>query len=300
MTQPQDSLRSIAQELSRIIDHEESGALVVVIGSSGSSPGKIGAKMLVKPDGQIHGTVGGGVLEARVMADALKALDDGLGPRSRRYELADLGMTCGGEITVYIEPLMAPRRIIIFGAGHVGSAISRQLRLLGCIITIVDDREEWANRERLPEADIIINQPFAAYLQDTPPTHRDHVIIVTRGHEQDQLVLEETIERNPAYLGMIGSRKKARAALRLLAEKGIAEDLIRGVHTPMGLDIGAVTPEEIAVSLAGELILLWRKGNRKDQKTQADSMRKKENKAKPVESEAAPQPPRQPKPVPQE
>ncbi len=255
------SLKDIAREIQRLIDDEESGVLVVVIASAGSAPGKVGAKMLVLADGQIHGTIGGGVIEARVMADALNALDDGRGPRAAHYDLGELGMSCGGEMTVYMESLQAPRRAIVFGGGHVGAAVARQLKLLGCLVTVVDEREEWANRERLPEVDEIVNRPFAEFLAESPPGPKDHVVIVTRGHEQDQLVLEETVERRPAYLGMIGSRKKAKRALDLLRDKGVDDELIRSVRSPMGLEIGAVTPEEIAVSLAAELIVLWRRGD---------------------------------------
>jgi len=255
-----ENLKTIAGEIQRLIDSEESGVLVVVIGSSGSAPGKVGAKMLVLVDGQIYGTIGGGVIEARVMADALNALEDGRGPRSARYDLDQLGMSCGGQMTVYIEPLSAPRRVLIFGGGHVGTAVARQFKLLGCVVTVVDEREEWANRERLPDVDVIVNRPFAEYLAESPPSQKDHVVIVTRGHEQDQLVLEEAIERRPAYLGMIGSRKKAKRSLDVLRDKGVDAELIKAVRSPLGLDIGAITPEEIAVSLAAELVVLWRRG----------------------------------------
>jgi xanthine dehydrogenase accessory factor len=262
-----DSLKNITNEIQRLIDKEESGVLVLVIASTGSAPGKIGSKMLVLADGNIHGTIGGGVFEARVMADSLNALEDGHGPRSIHYNLEELGMSCGGQITVYIEPLQAPRRVVVFGGGHVGAAVARQCKLLGCVVTVVDERLEWANPERLPGVDSIANQTFAQYLETSPPGSKDHVVIVTRGHAHDQAVLEGCIQRRPAYLGMIGSRKKARLALNQLREKGVDEGLIKAVRSPMGLDIGAVTPEEIAVSLAAELVLFWRKGELPDSRT---------------------------------
>ncbi|MBN2494249.1 MAG: XdhC family protein [Deltaproteobacteria bacterium] len=259
--EPVDSeMKAIAQRIQRLIDEEESGALVLVIGKQGSSPGKIGAKMLVLPDGGIMGTIGGGVIEARVLADALNSLEDGKGPRTLQYNLEKLGMDCGGAITVYIEPMLAPRRIVIFGAGHVGAAVARMLKTLGCHVRVIDEREEWASSERLPGVDEIVNEPFDAYLKARPPTPRDHVIIVTRGHEQDQLVLEAVVGRKPVYLGMIGSRKKAKAALKVLQDKGVPADRLQSIRSPIGLDIGAVTPDEIAVSVAAELIALWRHG----------------------------------------
>jgi xanthine dehydrogenase accessory factor len=252
--------KNIALEIQRLIDQEEPGVLALVIRSVGSAPGKVGSKSIVLPDGSIHGTVGGGVVEARVIADSLNALEDGRGPRTVHYKLDELGMSCGGEMSVYLEPLEPPKRVIIYGGGHVGAAVARVLKTLGCRIAVVDEREEWANQERFPDADELINRPFAEQLTVQPPGPKDHVIIVTRGHDQDQLVLEGVIKRRPAYLGMIGSKKKAATAREKLKEKKISEDLIRTLRSPMGLDIGAVTPEEIAVSIAAELVTVWRRG----------------------------------------
>lgn len=252
--------KDIALEIQRLIDQEEPGVLALVVRSVGSAPGKVGSKSIVLPDGGIRGTVGGGVVEARVIADSLNALEDGKGPRTVHYKLDELGMSCGGEMSVYLEPLEPPKRVIIYGGGHVGAAVARVLKTLDCRITVVDEREEWANPERFPGADEVINRPFAEQLTVQPPGPKDHVIIVTRGHEQDQLVLEGAIKRRPAYLGMIGSKKKAAEAREKLKEKKVADDLIRTLRSPVGLDIGAVTPEEIAIAIAGELITVWRRG----------------------------------------
>jgi xanthine dehydrogenase accessory factor len=163
-------------------------------------------------------------------------------------------------MSVYLEPLEAPKRVIVFGGGHVGAAVARVIKTLGCVVTVVDEREEWANRERFPDVDEIVNRPFAEQLTVSPPGSKDHVLIITRGHEQDQLVLEGVIEKKPVYLGMIGSRKKAAKAIEKLRSKKVSEELLRQVRSPVGLDIGAVTPEEIAISIAAELVLLWRRG----------------------------------------
>jgi xanthine dehydrogenase accessory factor len=254
------STKNIALEIQRLIDQEEPGVLALVIRSLGSAPGKVGSKSIILPDGSIQGTVGGGVVEARVIADSLNALEDGRGPRTVHYKLDELGMSCGGEMSVYLEPLEPPRRVIIYGGGHVGAALAQVLKTLGCRVAVVDEREEWANKDRFPDADELINRPFAEQLTVQPPGPKDHVIIVTRGHEQDQLVLEGVIKRRPAYLGMIGSKKKAATAREKLKEKKISDELIRTLRSPMGLDIGAVTPEEIAISIAAELITVWRRG----------------------------------------
>lgn len=254
--------KNIALEIQRLIDQEEPGVLALVVRSVGSAPGKVGAKSIVLPDGVIHGTVGGGVVEARVIADSLRALEDGKGPRTIHYNLDQLGMTCGGEMSVYLEPLEPPKRVIVYGGGHVGAAVAQVLKTLDCRITVVDEREEWANKERFPDADEVVNRPFAEQLTVQPPGPKDHVIIVTRGHEQDQLVLEGAIKRRPAYLGMVGSKKKAAEAKETLKEKKFTDDLIRTLRSPVGLDIGAVTPEEIAVAIAAELITVWRRGGK--------------------------------------
>jgi len=255
-----DGTKTIALELQRLIDEEESGILTLVVRSVGSAPGKVGAKMIVLPDGSIHGTVGGGVVEARVIADSLNALEDGRGPRTLHYKLDELGMSCGGEMSVYVEPVQPPRRLIIYGGGHVAAAVARIMGTLDCKICVVDEREDWANRERFPDVEEIVNRPFDEYLSSNPPGPKDHVFIVTRGHDQDQLVLEKTIDKDTAWIGMIGSKKKAAQSVEKLRKKDVAEEKIKRLRSPVGLDIGAVTPEEIAVAIAAELILLWRRG----------------------------------------
>jgi xanthine dehydrogenase accessory factor len=258
---PQGNMKSIALEIQRLIDEEENGVLALVIRSVGSAPGRVGAKMVVLADGSIRGTVGGGVVEARVIADSLNALEDGKGPRNVHYRLDELGMSCGGEMSLYLEPLQAPKRIVIYGGGHVAAAVAKVIKILGCRVTVVDEREEWANPERFPDADQIVNRPFAEDLTVNPPGKKDHVLIVTRGHDQDQLVLDAVVEKDPAYLGMIGSQKKARKAKEMLRKRKVSEERIGAVRSPVGLEIGAVTPEEIAVSIAADLVKFWRKGS---------------------------------------
>jgi xanthine dehydrogenase accessory factor len=254
-------MKSIARDLQRLVEEEEPGTLALVIRTGGSTPGAVGAKMLVLPDGSIRGTVGGGVLEARVISDALNAMEDGKGPRTLTYNLEELGMRCGGEMVVYLEPIVSPKRVVIYGGGHVGTAVARLLRTLGCRITVVDEREEWANRERLPDIEEIVNKPFAEALAAQPPGPKDHVIIVTRGHEHDQQILESVIERRPAYLGMIGSRRK----VALMRQEFIAGGTTTPaefdrIHAPIGLDLGAETVPEIAASIVAELISVRRQG----------------------------------------
>ena len=228
-------MKLITQAVQKLIDAEEEGVLALVVRSLGSAPGRLGAKALILPDGSIQGTVGGGVVEARVIADALNVLEDGRGPRTLHYKLSELGMSCGGEMSVYLEPLQPPRSVVLFGAGHVGAALARVMKLLGCRLRVVDDRPEWANRERFPDADELMVMPFGEALAKNPPGPRDHVIIVTRGHDHDQAVLETVIEQPVAWIGMIGSKRKAAAALGKLKEKGVDDVLVLG---------GGIIPQE--------------------------------------------------------
>jgi xanthine dehydrogenase accessory factor len=256
-----EGTKTIALELQRLIDEEESGVLALVVRSVGSAPGKVGAKMIVLPDGSINGTVGGGVVEARVIADSLNALEDGRGPRTLHYKLDELGMSCGGEMSVYLEPLQPSKRVVIYGGGHVASAVAKLLATLDCRISVVDERSEWANRDRFPEVDEIVNRPFAEQIASQPPGPKDHVLVVTRGHDQDQIVLEGVVGRNPAWLGVIGSKRKAAKTIDLLKAKDVPAEQIKKIRCPVGLDIGAVTPEEIAIAIAAELVFLWRRGS---------------------------------------
>jgi xanthine dehydrogenase accessory factor len=252
-------MKSITEEIQKLISSNRPGVLAIVIGGRGSAPGWSGAKMLVLQGGEIRGTIGGGAFEAQVIKEALKTLDQGLGPRNMSFNLGDLGMSCGGQLDVYLEPIVVQKRVVIYGGGHVAAALVKVLKPLGCFIKVVDEREEWANRTRLADADQIINEPFEKEIAANPPTSSDHVYIITRGHELDQLVLESVITKQPAFLGMIGSRRKVALAKERLKEKGISDELIQTLHSPVGINIGAVTPEEIAISIAAELILQWRK-----------------------------------------
>ncbi len=259
-------VKAFAQTLQKLIDEEQEGVLALVVRSVGSAPGRVGAKAVILPDGTIHGTVGGGVVEARVIADALDVLEDGRGPRTLHYKLDELGMSCGGQMSVYLEPLQHPKRIVVYGAGHVGQAVCRVMKLLGCRVTVIDDRPEWASRERFAEVDELLVLPFSEALEKHPPGERDHAIVVTRGHDNDQLVLEGIIDKGVAWIGVIGSRKKAAQIRQQLEQKGIDPSLVEKVQCPVGLDIGAVTPEEIAISIAAQLVAVWRRSPAAQQK----------------------------------
>ncbi|MDX1779105.1 MAG: XdhC/CoxI family protein, partial [Thermodesulfobacteriota bacterium] len=212
-----------------------------------------GARMIVKADGSTAGTIGGGAVEKKITELALEGIEGGE-TKVIHYKLEDLGMACGGGMSIFLEPLIAAPDLIIFGAGHIGSALSRIGSLLGFATTVVDSRDEFANRERVPWADKIVAQDYQKALQQLSFTDTSYLVILTHRHANDFEILEYCIKKPFYYLGMIGSRKKVATAFQQLREKGISEESIKRVHAPIGISIGAETPEEIAVSIAAQLV----------------------------------------------
>jgi xanthine dehydrogenase accessory factor len=217
--------------------------------------------MLVLADGAIEGTVGGGKVEHVVREAAARVLERRV-PESLSYELsAELDMGCGGQMTFFIEPIITQPPLLVFGCGHVGTALIRAAAPLGFDIVAVDDFAQNANCERLPEASEIINTYDLAELGQRLPFGEDtYAIILTREHKYDQQLLEFCIEQPTAYLGVIGSPRKARLQRQRLADKGVPPDVIDRVRCPVGMDIGAETPEEIAVAICAQLINVRRGG----------------------------------------
>jgi len=243
----------------------ESVALATIVRSHGSTPRAVGAKMLVYPDGRIVGSVGGGAMENQVIEEARSALKNGMPKmvqfKLKEVELGHLGI-CGGENDIFIDVIAGKKRLLIVGAGHLGQQLSKLGAFLGMDVAVFDDRSEYANKERFPDARDIIVGDLKEELEKYPITPWCHVVIVTRGHEQDGVALETVIHSSARYLGMIGSRtKKARIYAELL-EKGTEQDLLDRVHAPIGLDIGSETPEEIAVAIMAEIISMGRENQR--------------------------------------
>lgn len=231
--------------------------LVQIVGVNGSTPRSGGARMLVYADGSIVGTVGGGELEHRLIAEALAALGENKPRRFAAHLTRDLGMCCGGAMEAFVEPFLPPERLILFGAGHVGAATAMAAAPLGFEITVVDAREEWLVASRFPPgADLVLAEPDAA-LDRLPLGPRTAALVVTHAHALDQRLVEALLPRDLLWLGLIGSRAKvARFRLRLEAA-GMDPALFARLQGPVGLDLGAETPEEIAVSVVAELI--WRR-----------------------------------------
>lgn len=235
-------------------------ALATVVRTEGSVPRQAGARMLVRADGSTAGTVGGGALERAVVEEARRALAEGA-QRVLSYKLApDLGMACGGGAEVLVELLLPPERLYLFGGGHIGLALFGLARQLGFAVAVIDDRPEFVAPDRFAGAAALVPSYEPAAWGGLAFDGRTYCVVATAGHGTDFEVVRALLqmEPGPRYVGMIGSKTKRRSVERQLAESGVAAERIAELHTPMGLSIGAETPEEIAVSIAAELVQIRR------------------------------------------
>jgi xanthine dehydrogenase accessory factor len=240
------------------LDRGEPAALVTVVATTGSTPQRVGAKMLVFGDGRLVGTIGGGCYENDAFWKAREAITSRR-PAMVHYELSDdfaqeTGLICGGQMDVYIEPIEPSPELYIVGAGHVGFHLARIAQEVGFRVHVVDDREKFANEERFPTAAEIVVDDIPAWIARTSIAAHAYVVIVTRGHTNDLEALRALAPRELRYLGLIGSRAKVARIYDALLEDRMPPEMLTRVHAPIGLDIGAVTPQEIAVSILAELI----------------------------------------------
>ena len=218
--------------------------------------------MLVFADGRTIGTIGGGCYENDAFWKAREAITSGR-PALLHYELNDdfaqeNGLVCGGQMEVHIDPLAPAPRLYVIGAGHVGWHVARAAGDAGFRVHVIDDREKFANRDRFPDADDVLAEPLADWLHraDLPPS--SFVVVVTRGHQNDLDAMRALAARDLKYLGLIGSRAKVARIYDILAGEGLPAECLERVHAPIGLDIGAVTPAEIAISIVAQLIAVRR------------------------------------------
>jgi xanthine dehydrogenase accessory factor len=242
------------------------GALATIVTVQGSIPSFKTAKMLVRDDGSIVGTIGGGCVEAEVWQAAREVMESER-PRTLKFNLNqnpkdDTGLICGGTLDIFIEPVLPPAVLYMFGAGHVALHLYKVAGNAGFDITVADDRETYANRERFPEAKEVIADDFDKVMQRLSPGESSYIVILTRGHRDDMRILRWAVQTPAKYIGMIGSKRKTIAIFRELKAEGIPAQLFERVHAPVGLDIGAVTPEEIAVAITAELIAHRRRAER--------------------------------------
>ena len=240
----------------------EAAALVTVVRANGSTPQRVGAKMLVFADGRTVGTIGGGCYENDAFWKAREAIQTGR-PVLLHYELNDdfaqeNGLICGGQMDVHVDPLIPAPDLYIIGGGHVGWHLGRAAAEAEFRLHIIDDREKFASRERFPQADEVIVAPIGEWLHAASLPSSAYVVIVTRGHQDDLDSLRALAARDLRYLGLIGSRAKVTRIYDALLAEGLPAECLRRVHAPIGLNIGAVTPAEIAISILAQLIAVRR------------------------------------------
>lgn len=256
----------VYEDLIRERNEGRACAMATIVAVKGSIPSHESAKMVVHEDGSIVGTVGGGPAEAEVILAAREVISSGR-PQMISFSLhdnpaMDAGMVCGGSLDVYVEPVVPEPTMYLFGAGHVGLVTARAAQAAGWRTVIVDDRPEFANRDRFPGAAEVVADAFETAMAGLKPNRRAAIFIATRCHELDGRVLRWAVDTEAGYIGMIGSKRKVLTVYGRLQADGVPADAFARVHAPVGLDIAAQTPEEIAISVVAELIA-WRRGAEK-------------------------------------
>lgn len=261
------------QQLVKLRQERRACVLCTVVRTAGSTPRKRAARMLLTAQEQ-WGTIGGGRVEKQVLDAARGLLNQGEAAMATtlRYHLTrELGMCCGGEMEVLVEPMIPAPFLLVCGGGHIAQALVPLVGPLGFVPIVVEDLEELGNAQRFPQAARIIDSFDPRDWHDVPLDERSYVVIVTRDHQVDQQLLEALLPYDLAYLGMIGSERKVRMFRQRLTNKGASPDRLERVHAPIGLDIFADTPEEIALAIAAELVQVRAQRRRADGKTPARS-----------------------------
>ncbi len=256
--------REVYEAIQRLVASGEPGVLATVVKVRGSAPGSLGSKMLILATGQTIGTVGGGCVDGKVFEEARRVSEDEV-PRTIQVDLTGVDapdehqLICGGKVDVFLEPLVTPQ-LYICGSGHIAHALARLALPLDFKVTVLDDRAQFNNAARFPGCERIV-APFAETLASLRAKAPAYVCVVTRGHAQDQECLEWALAQDARYVGLVGSRVKIATVLERAARKGFPPDRLERVRAPIGLVVGAVTVEEIAVAVAAELVAARRLGN---------------------------------------
>src|SRR5687768_2535979 len=244
--------------LAEALQRGEEVALVTIVKSTGSTPQRVGAKMLVYGDGRTVGTIGGGCYENEAFWKAREAIK-ARKPVTMKFELNDdfaqeTGLVCGGQMEVFVEPVEPSPELYVFGAGHVGYFVARMSHEVAFKVHVVDDREKFASVERFGEGIDVVVDHIPTWLETHPLPATAYAVIVTRGHTHDLDAMRALAKQPLRYLGLIGSKAKVKRIFDALVEEGMPADRLKGIRAPIGLDIGAITPQEIAVSILAELI----------------------------------------------
>lgn len=252
----------VYDELVRLRRLGQKCALATIVQVNGSIPSYESAKLLVREDGSMVGTIGGGCVEAEVWNVAREVMETEK-TRHLNFSLGqdaayDNGLICGGQLNVFVEPVIPQPRAFIFGAGHISKSLSKIASMAGFATVIIDNRESFANRERFPEADEIFAEEYEEVFPKLIVNQTSYIVIVTRGHRDDMRVLRSAIDTPARYISMIGSKRKVIGVVKELEKEGVSRASFDRIFAPMGLEIGAITPEEIAISVVAEMIAVRR------------------------------------------
>jgi xanthine dehydrogenase accessory factor len=252
----------VFEELVRLRNLGQKCALATIVDVRGSIPSYESAKLLVREDGSMAGTIGGGCVEAEVWNAAREVIETEK-PKHLTFNLGqdaahDNGLICGGQLDVFVEPVLPVPHAYIFGAGHISKSLSKVATLAGFASVVIDNRDTFANRERFPEAAAIHAAEYEEVFPALPINETSYLVIVTRGHRDDMRVLRLAIATPARYIAMIGSKRKVLNVIRELEKEGIPRAVFERIYAPMGLNIGAISPEEIAISVAAEMISVRR------------------------------------------
>jgi len=255
---------TLFRALADLEQSNEAGALCTIIKSQGSTPRHTGSKMLVYPDGSIVGTVGGGELENRAIAEAQESIRDGK-PRLLTYSMSDPSRgdpgVCGGQVEIFVEPYQPKPTLVVIGSGHVGKTVAHLAHWLGFKVVVNDDRPDFCTPEAVPEADIYLPFPMAELPNHLEITSWTYLVLTTRGMNVDVEGLPALLDTPAAYIGIIGSQRRWASARKQMIENGVSAGLLDRVRSPIGLELNAETPEEIAVSIMAEIIMLRQGGD---------------------------------------
>ena len=251
----------LIERIPKLIADNKSVALVTVTAASGSTPAEPGKEMLVDATGLLGGTIGGGNLEYVSIKKAQECLDRGQSATVHFDLKKDLGMECGGEVDIFIKIYSPAIQLVLVGAGHIGHVLYQYAQTLGYDVVVIDDREEVASREHYPSAKQILVGDIGQScekLSISPST--TYVVIASRGHKCDEIALYHLVQKDPRYIGVIGSRNKVTTMMQSLLSKGIPQDKLDKVYSPIGLALGGGQPAEIAVSIISEILLVKNDG----------------------------------------
>ena len=255
--------KSIYEALAEIEKNNESAALCTVVKSEGSTPRHVGSKMLVFPDRKFIGTVGGGELENRVIKTAIESLNTG-SATTLSYSMIDPSRgdpgVCGGTVEVFVEPILPPAMIVVIGAGHVGKAVVHLAKWLGFRVAVSDDRAEFCTPESTPGGDAYYPVEMGKLTEHLKINKQSYIVITSRGSAVDAIGLPGILDSDAAYIGVIGSKRRWLTTVKALKERGVPDEKLTKVHSPMGLELNAETPEEIAVSILAEILMIKDKG----------------------------------------